>query len=108
MTTMLERLRGLDTETLSPDEMIELRLYARQIEGEYRTQGYEVPEWLKERAQLLDRDIAAKRTDALMKRLRELEAQEQTLKTAAEKRQDLQAERERINAALGKAPVQVG
>lgn len=106
--TMVERLRGLDTELLSADEMIELRLYARQLEGEYAGQGYELPEWLREKAQALDREIAAKRQDSLLKRLRELDAQEQTLKTAAEKRADLQSERDRINAALGRTPAQVG
>lgn len=106
--TMLERLRGLDAESLSADEMVELRQGARALETEYTTQSYEVPEWLRDRAQMLDREIGARRQDALMKRLKEIDAQEQTLKTASEKRADLQTERERINAALGRTPVAVG
>lgn len=105
--TIVERLRGLDAEQLTVDEMIELRGGARLLEAEYQAQAYEVPEWLRERTQLLDRELAARRTDQIRKRLKELEAQELGLETATEKRDRIKAERERLQAALGQ-PAQVG
>lgn len=99
--TIIERLRGLDAEQLSEDEMIELRAGATILEAQYVSSGYEVPEWLTERAVLLDRELAARRTDVLKKRLKQLDAQELTLETTEEKRGRLREERARLQAALG-------
>lgn len=99
--TIVERLRGLDAEQLTVDEMIELRAGARSLAQEYQTQVYEVPEWLTERTALLDRELAARRADTLRKRLKELDAQELNLESAEEKRARLREERDRVKAALG-------
>lgn len=99
--TLMERLRGLDAERLDENEMIELRAGARGLVQEYQDQEYEVPEWLKDRAQLLDRELTARRSDSLRKRLKELDAQDASLRTSEEKRADIKSERARIAAALG-------
>lgn len=99
--TLVERLRGLDAEALTVDEMVELRAGARQLEEEYRAQAYEIPEWLTERVNLLGRELAARRADAIRKRLKEIDAAEINLETAEEKRTRLREERERLTSALG-------
>ena len=99
--TIVERLRGLDAEQLNTDEMIELRAGARTLAQEYTSQSYEIPEWLTERTALLERELKARRTDTLAKRLKEIDAAELSLESAAEKRQRLADERARIRAALG-------
>lgn len=98
--TLVERLRGLDAEQLSPDEMVELRAGAGLLQDQYLRSQYEVPEWLKERLTLLDRELAARRVDAIRKRLKEIDAQELNLETAEEKRKRLREERERLASAL--------
>lgn len=95
-----EKLRGLDVERYTIDDLIELRAGARMLEVEYRLCNYEVPEWLRDREGILDTEIARQRTDALRKRLRELDAAEAALKTADERRSDVKAERERLLAEL--------
>lgn len=101
--TMIERLRGIDADTLSPDEMIELRAGATALQAQYQASGYEVPEWLRDRTAMLDRELSAKRADAIQKRLKELDAQELGLETAQEKRDRIKAERERLQQALNPA-----
>ena len=98
--TLIERLRGLDADQLLADEMIELRMGARQFEQEYLINQYEVPEWLRERATLLDRELQARRADRIRKRLKEIDAAELNLETAEDKRKRLREERERLTAAL--------
>jgi hypothetical protein len=99
--TLVERLRGLDAETLTVDEMIELRSGARLLAREYESAKYEVPEWLLEKDQLLTRELDARRADTIRKRLKEIDAAELGLESADEKRTRLREERDRLKTALG-------
>lgn len=101
MYSIVERLRGLDAEQLTVDEMIELRAGATMLQTQYALSAYEVPEWLTERAALLDRELSARRSDAIRKRLKEIEAQELNLEDRDEKRSRLRQEKERLQGALG-------
>lgn len=94
-------LRGLDVERYTVDELIELRAGARVLELEYQAANYEVPEWLKERTVMLDAEIKRLRADTMRKRVRELVAQKSALRTADEKRADVDAELARLQAELG-------
>lgn len=105
MLNLIERLRGLDIDARQPDELIELRAGARQLEAEYVQQAYEVPDWLKERGKAIDVELQRQRTDWIAKRLRELDAQDAAGMSETEKRQARQQERERLKAQLTGAAV---
>jgi len=100
MTTLIERLRGIDAEQLTPDEMIELRAVATILQSQYAQSNYSVPEWLTERAVMLDRELKARRQDSIRKRLKEIEAQELNLESADAKRARLAKEKEELQAAM--------
>jgi hypothetical protein len=98
---MLEELRGLDVERTNLDEMVALSTFGRAMEDEYKRLTIPVPEWLEDRLSALDREIRLRRTDALQAKLKELEARKEALKTADQKRQDVDAEMAKVKAALG-------
>lgn len=103
MTNLIERLRGIDTDARTPDELIELRTGARLLEQEYGLQRYSIPDWLKDAGKTLDTELARRRADYIQKRLRELDAQDLAGRTETEKREDRARERERLQAELGTA-----
>jgi hypothetical protein len=101
-TDMLKELRGLDIERTDLDEMVALSAFGRDMKAEYERLIIPIPEWLEDRLVELDRETRLRRTDALEKKLKELRARKETLKTAEQKRQDVDTEMAKIEAALGK------
>ncbi len=95
---MLERLKNLDVERMDADDLIALSAFAKILEAEYAAHSLEVPEWLKDRQAELKREILTRTADMRAKRIREINARLDTLKTADEKRADLKAELERLQA----------
>lgn len=99
---MLKELRGLDIERTDLDEMVALSAFGRDMKTEYDRLVIPVPEWLEDRLTELDRETRLRRTDALEKKLKELNAREDALKTADQKRTDVATEKAKVLAALGK------
>ena len=96
---MLDRLRNLDVERLDVDEMVALSLFARDLAEEYKTLGLDAPEWLDVRSTEVRREISTRRADLRDKRIRELRASLSALKTKEERKVELHAELERLEAA---------
>lgn len=99
--TMLQRLKSLDLDRIDVDEAIALATFAGLLVEGHVMRGLEAPEWLLDSKNLLEKEIKARHRDKLEKDLKETEAALETLKTAAEKREDLKAKAERLKAALG-------
>ncbi len=100
-TDMLKELRGLDVERTDLDEMVALSTFGRAMNAEYDRLAIPIPEWLEDRLTELDRETRLRRTDALEKKLKELKARKETLKTAEQKRTDVDSEMLKIEKALG-------
>jgi hypothetical protein len=98
---MLKELRGLDVERTDLDEMVALSTFGLSMKVEYERLTIPVPEWLETRLGELDRTIRSQRREALEKKVKELEARKDALKTAEQKRQDVDAELAKVKAALG-------
>lgn len=95
---MIERLKNLDIERLDVDEMIAMSAFAKQLSAEYEALALDKPDWLGVKSTELKREINARLGDLRDKRIREIKARLNTLKSAEEKRADLQKELERLSA----------
>ncbi len=94
---MLEQLRNFDSDRANPDEMVALHAFARVLEAEYQSLGLHAPEWVAEKKTEVKRELDSRLADMKAKRVREIKQQLATLKTAAEKRADLEAELQRLS-----------
>lgn len=99
---MLRDLRGLDPDGADLDEIIALSAFGRSLKVEYDRNVIPTPDWLDDRLDNLERAARLLRQDALEKKLKELQSRKEALKTAEQKRQDVDAELEKVRAALGK------
>jgi uncharacterized small protein (DUF1192 family) len=97
-----EKLRGLDVERYTVDELVELRAGARLLLQEYQLANYQVPEWLTDRVTILDAEITRLRADSIRKRVRELQVRKGELRTQEQKRQDVENELAVLEAELAK------
>jgi hypothetical protein len=97
---MLEKLRSFDVDRLDVEEAIALSAFARSLKSEYEALGGEAPEWLDNRTRELRREIRARQQDGIEKRLHEAQARLEALKPAAERREELQAEIDKLKASL--------
>lgn len=89
---MLERLKNFDVERADVEELVALSAFARQLTEEYKLQLIASPEWLEIRTAELKREIGTRQADIRAKRVREIKAKLNGLKTAEEKRTELAAE----------------
>ena len=101
MLKTVELLKRFDVDTTSFDDLIALSAFAKVLHAEYEALKTPVPEWLTDAMKSLTRAIAAKQKDAIEKRLKEVRATKATLKTAAERRADLEAEEKELVALIG-------
>ena len=97
---MLEKLKRLDLNKVDLEEAIALVTFGETMVDGFTTRGLEVPGWLTDNVRELNREIRNRQRDNLEMALRETDAQLESLKTASEKRADLQARRERLKQAL--------
>lgn len=97
---MLDKLRNFDAErNTDVDEMVALSAFARGLAAEYTTLALDAPEWLETQQKAVANEINSRLADMRAKRIREVRARLATLKTAEEKRAELNAELERLEAA---------
>lgn len=101
---LLQQLKGVQVDGLQLDEAVLLLAIAGKMDEAYQQTVGEAPQWLTDARETLQKEVKSRSQDALEKRLKELEAQEDRLKSAQEKREDIAKERARIEAKLGKAP----
>lgn len=97
---MINHLKSLNAQIVPLDELLYLSSQARALHAEYDLSAAEVPAWLSDAQNTLKIEIATRSREAILKRLRDLDAQEATLLTAGEKREKITAERERLKGQL--------
>lgn len=96
---MLERLKLFDSRRADPDEMVELHSFARQLLAEYKELGLPIPEWIEDKRLEVKRELETRLADMKAKRIREIKAKMSTLKTAAERRAELEEELKSLQGA---------
>jgi hypothetical protein len=85
----IQALKALQLDrVLDNDEAVSLSAYARNLASEYEELGQDVPDWLVKVTDVLRTEIARRNRAADMAKLRELEQTVDSLKTAAEKRNE--------------------
>lgn len=99
--TVIDRVKALDVNRASADEMIDLLTSARLVRGTYVEKSLPVPEPLTDGVRRLELEIEAHRKDTLERRRKEISAQMVGLESVTDKRTRLQREAEEIDAALG-------
>jgi hypothetical protein len=87
---------------LQLDEAVALLGFAHTMKGTFEATVGEVPQWLSDSINALDKEVKSRAQDALERRLKELQIQEDRLKSAEEKRADIAKEKERLLKKLGK------
>lgn len=102
--SLMTRLRDFNADRATLDEMLELHAGAKLLKAEYVDANLDVPDDLDGAIETLDATIKAKSSDILRLRLKEIEQAEAGLQTAAEKRQLLAAQKEKLLRRLGKVP----
>lgn len=96
---MYDRLRNFNINAIEIDEAIAMLAFAKTIRAEYDNLQVDVPIWLDERVREIKHEIRARHQDIIDKRLREVNAKLDSLKTPEEKRTDLRAEKDRLEKA---------
>lgn len=97
---VMEKLKGLNLDRMEFEEALELYSLATLINGTYIEFAAEAPEWLTEARDSLKKHIRERRKDAIARELKLTEAALDGLKTAQEKRDELRAKKERLQAQL--------
>lgn len=92
MATILDRLKAVDANRLSLDDIVELSAETRALAAEYDRLGVEVPEIVTSKLKSFSREINSRQAEALEKALREKKARLNALKTPEQRRKELEAE----------------
>lgn len=99
---LIQQLNSVQVEGLQLDEAVFLLSIAGSVIATFRDTVDEVPQWLTDAQETLRKEVKSRAQDALERRLKELEQQEDRLKSAEEKRGDIKAEKARLLAKLRK------
>jgi ATP-dependent Lon protease len=94
----LDQLRTLNLQQPGLEELVFMAAMARAFHAEFDANSVDVPEWLDERTREIKREIRTRQADAIDKRKRELKSRLDALKTPTEKRAELQAELDKLEA----------
>lgn len=97
---MLNEFKNFSADRLDIDQLVALSAFGRQLRDEYEKHQLDEPEWLDVQVKSLRREIHARNADKLESRRREIESRLQSLKTPAEKKKELLAEKRDIERQL--------
>jgi hypothetical protein len=95
---MLEKLKGFEAERCGAEELVALSAFGRSLAEEYTRLKLDAPDWLNDRIAEVGRELQARLADMKAKRVKELKAKLSTLRTAEERRKDIEAELARLEA----------
>ena len=100
LSPSMDALKNFDlpADRLDVADLIGLSAFARIATDEYAKHGLTVPEWVTDKQNLVAREISTRSADAKAARLKDLKARRAALKTAEEKRVDLDAEIAKLEA----------
>ncbi len=101
----LSKLRALDTDRASLDDLVELHAIGRAATLSYQHYSLSTPQWLTDAMERLDKDLQARRKDALLARRRELQNQRDQLRTREERRANIDDELAALERTLGMGQV---
>lgn len=99
---MLNELKTLNLQRPDIDELVALSVFGKGMRAEYEAHQLEVPQWLDDRTRDISREIRNRTEDARAKRISEIRSRMDALKTATERKAELQAELDKLE---GKTPV---
>lgn len=100
MLDLLNRFRQFDADRVGNDELIALCAFGKMLRAEYVARKLPAPAWLEDKLRTIERTIEMNRHDELVRRRRELLAQQQTDATPEERRAARAKELAEIDAAL--------
>ena len=89
---MLSEFKSFNKDRLDLDDMVGLAAYGRLLRAEYEAQKVDEPEFVDTQLKTLRREIQSKMDDKREARRRQIKSQLQSLKTPAERREELQKE----------------
>lgn len=89
---MLQDFKTFNKERLDTTELVALAAYGRTLQAEFVTQQVDVPEFVKDQNASLSREIQARIADAKAARVKSIKTTLHSLKTASERRAELEAE----------------
>lgn len=95
---MLEQFKSFNVDAADDlDELVTMAAFGRSLRAEFEAQNISVPEFVDDNLRAIKREIESRVADRRAARVRELKAQREGLKTAAERRDQIDKEL----AALG-------
>lgn len=97
---MLDQLRNLNLDRIDIEDAIAGLAFGKTVAAEFGAQKLPVPEWLQEKNEALAREINIRRRDQLAATKKELLRERDKLRTADEKRADLDRRLSEIDTAL--------
>lgn len=97
---MLQSLLNVNVDRLDIDEAVALLAFGKMVSAEYGSHNIQCPDKITDAVNVLAKDVEARRKDYLQRRLKELRAQKETLKTVSEKRNDVEKELQKLEAEL--------
>ena len=98
---MLDQFRSFNSEGSDLDELVAMSAFGKQLRAEYETQGISIPEFVDDNLRAIKREIESQTADRRAARVRELKAQRDGLKTAAERREAIDKELADLGETVG-------
>jgi len=99
--SMLEQFKKFNAEAADLDELVEVATFGRQFRAEHEALNVPVPEYVDDNIRVIRREIDARLSDKRAARVRELKAQRDSLKTAAERREAIDKELAALGETVG-------
>ncbi len=96
---MLDQFKNYSNDSLDLDELVALSAFGRQLRAEYEAQRVPEPDYVGLQLNAIRREIESKMADKREARKREIKSQLSGLKTAAERRKELEEELEKLEPA---------
>lgn len=100
MLMIANRLRQFDIDRADLDDMVEISTLGKLLVSEYEGNELQAPEWLTDTLTKLKSEISSRQRDNTVKALKEARARLTALKTAEEKKVDLNAQIAELEAKL--------
>lgn len=97
---MLQNFKAFDADRLQLDELVSLEAFGHSLREAYERLGIEEPAFLDTQLKSVRRVIRARNADKLAAKAKELQNRLDSLKTPAEKKKELLAEKAKIDKAL--------
>lgn len=97
---LLAEIRTVSVDGMDLHDAVVAITIVKLLKTEYEVHGLPPPDWLDARLTELQEEVKNRKRDYLQRALKSAQARQSTLKTAEEKRKDVQEEIERLQKAL--------